>query len=306
VPNASFYSYNSTANSVNFVPKTSFLHVEGDFEICAMPLGLSVLPDTADLYLSWIPAESPVDDYAVFLNDSLIATTGDTFYTISNLAPNTPYSVKVASVCGTDYSPAVSASVRTACSQIPLPFSTSFENDPYGVFPPCWTRTIASGTDPSVNTVYAHTGTQAHCSRKGGIIKAQFVLCKHFNLVRVIMIKECPFFSTSHGRIGQTRRHVACDICHTDGARQAADTTAANIVKLIGKLSIIQGLYGCLIARPTFNLYSCSFHFRFDTAVFFDHSYASTNTDTCPGNAQGIDVTVNFAMMVSQHIKIAH
>ena len=161
VPNASFYSYNTTANSVNFVPKTSFLHVEGDFEICAMPRGLSVLPDTADLYLSWISAESPVDDYAVFLNDSLIATTGDTFYTISNLAPNTPYSVKVASVCGTDYSPAVAASVRTACSQISLPFFTSFENDPYGVFPPCWTRTIASGTDPSVNTVYAHTGTQS-------------------------------------------------------------------------------------------------------------------------------------------------
>lgn len=72
----------------------------------------------------------------------------DTFYTISNLAPNTNYYVYVASDCGTDgISSYRSISFRTPCSAIPtssLPYSYGFEGA--GV-DPCW-KVIMDGSYP--------------------------------------------------------------------------------------------------------------------------------------------------------------
>ena len=157
----SYYQYNSSGGVRDFIPKTSFLHVEGDFEVCLMPSNLVVDLDSNQIAISWNPAAG-VSGYNVYLNDSLVSgSVTDTFYVFDNLTSNTVYSVSVTSVCTDGESPAIGGTYRTDCSLMQIPFFTSFENDPYGEFPPCWTRTIANGTDPSVNTVFSHTGSQS-------------------------------------------------------------------------------------------------------------------------------------------------
>ena len=157
-----YYSYGSYNNGTfEFLPKTSFVHVDGDFNVCLMPGNLVADIDTTQIKLSWSPAAG-VDGYNVYMNDSLVGQSiSDTFYVFTDLTPNTLYTFRVASDCSGSESAAIGGSYRTSCSLMQIPFFTSFENDPYGVFPPCWTRTIQAGTDPSVNTVFSHTGSQS-------------------------------------------------------------------------------------------------------------------------------------------------
>lgn len=128
---------------------------------CPKPANLSCMPDTADLHLSWTPMGEE-SEWIIYVNGEIVGSSQTNSYTVSNLEANTQYDVAVRAYClMDDTSLFLRGSYRTACSQISLPFFTSFENDPYGEFPPCWTRTLASGTDPSVNTVFAHTGLQS-------------------------------------------------------------------------------------------------------------------------------------------------
>lgn len=159
-PAASFYSYNTSGYSQDFIPKTSFIHVDGDFEVCHMPTNLVTEVDSNQIAISWNGA-SGVSSYNVYLNDTLLTTVSDTFYTFTELSANTIYRVAVASVCGDGESPALGGSFRTNCAQMVIPYTANFDNDPYGVFPPCWNSVITYGTDPSVNTVFSHSGSQS-------------------------------------------------------------------------------------------------------------------------------------------------
>ena len=78
-------------------------------------------------------------------------------YTISNLNPNTLYSIRLRSVCGGgEYSAWFSMQIRTACSELTaLPFTDNF-ND-YGTgesaYPSCWSKiNTYSSERPYVNT----------------------------------------------------------------------------------------------------------------------------------------------------------
>ena len=158
--NAAWYSYSSSSYSQSFIPKTSFLHVEGDFDVCAMPTDLVADIDSTEIDLSWTSA-SGVQGYNVYLNDSLIGSTTDTFYTVYGLTSNTVYNLKVTGDCGSGESPALGGNFRTECGPFGLPKSYNFDSDPYGVFPPCWTLLHSYGTDPSVNDVFHHSGSQS-------------------------------------------------------------------------------------------------------------------------------------------------
>lgn len=109
-----YYYYGDYNYGQNFLPKTSFLHVEGNFDICEMPSDLQTTAYSNSIDLSWTAA-SGVNSYNIYLGDSLIGTTTGTTYTISDLDANTSYTVKVASSCGNSESPAISEILHTQC-----------------------------------------------------------------------------------------------------------------------------------------------------------------------------------------------
>ena len=127
VSNASRYTYGSYGNSVqNFIPKTSFLHVDGDFEVCHMPTGLNVVAGPYSATLSWTAPEG-VTDFAVTLNGQPVDNVSNPL-TLTNLVPGTSYSVSVSSICTSgDTSYASTASFLTPCVAFAAPYTDNFD-----------------------------------------------------------------------------------------------------------------------------------------------------------------------------------
>lgn len=99
--------------------------------------------------------------WEVTVGDNIVEV-NSTSYTATGLNSNTAYTVSVRAVCGADdTSFATTASFRTACGPMSVPFFEDFDSYANGDFPPCWQRLRAYGTDPSVNQQYHHSGTQA-------------------------------------------------------------------------------------------------------------------------------------------------
>ncbi|MBQ3950109.1 MAG: fibronectin type III domain-containing protein, partial [Bacteroidales bacterium] len=148
----------SSLSARDFMPKTTF---EYGAITCPKPTGLACTPDSNQLSLTWV-AGGNESQWLIYLNDSIVDLVNTNSVTITDLEANMPYTVGVRGLCDVDdTSMIVTLSVRTDCQLMQMPFFTSFENDPYGVFPPCYTRVLNYNTDPSVNTVYSHSGAQS-------------------------------------------------------------------------------------------------------------------------------------------------
>ena len=167
-PAGSRCSYGSYSNnSENFIPKTSFLHVDGDFTVCLMPTNLNVVASPYSATLSWTAPEG-VTDFAVTLNGQPVDNVSNPM-TIDNLVPGTNYSVSVSSICASgDTSYATNTSFLTPCVAFTAPFTDNFDAssnlsvcynvlsyyDSYGTIYP----QIATGTFHSANrSLYMYT-----------------------------------------------------------------------------------------------------------------------------------------------------
>ena len=122
--------------------------------------------DSANITLSWTDLlnEDGVSYSVAYWStaDTTWTTATDTFLTISDLNASTAYHFMVRATCtATDSSEAVSATFRTDCGLMPMPFTDNFDSYENGVFPPCWHRVRAHNTDPSVNNVFHHSGTMS-------------------------------------------------------------------------------------------------------------------------------------------------
>ena len=122
---------------------------------------ISTASDSASITVAWSDTSNSGATYSVACcngNDTIWTTTSDTSYTFDNLSSNTLYTFLVRAICSSDdSSTALHASFRTACGNIQLPFTETFEGNTDGAFPPCWTLVRAHGTDPSVNSQYNST-----------------------------------------------------------------------------------------------------------------------------------------------------
>ena len=122
---------------------------------------ISTASDSASITVAWSDTSNSGATYSVACcngNDTIWTTTSDTSYTFDNLSSNTLYTFLVRAICTSDdSSTALHASFRTACGNIQLPFTETFEGNTDGAFPPCWTLVRAHGTDPSVNSQYNST-----------------------------------------------------------------------------------------------------------------------------------------------------
>lgn len=89
--------------------------------------------------LHWIP-EQTGDHFLVYLGDSLLTTTTDTFFTFTGLAATTAYTARVVEQCSDGgLSVPVSVDFTTACTPQALPWSEDFTSVTIGEMPSCWT-----------------------------------------------------------------------------------------------------------------------------------------------------------------------
>lgn len=89
--------------------------------------------------LHWIP-EQTGDQFLVYLGDSLMTTTTDTFFTFTGLAATTAYTARVVEQCSDGgLSVPVSVDFTTACTPLALPWSEDFNSVTIGEMPSCWT-----------------------------------------------------------------------------------------------------------------------------------------------------------------------
>lgn len=89
--------------------------------------------------LHWIP-EQTGDHFLVYLGDSLLTTTTDTFFTFTGLVASTAYTARVVEQCSDGgLSVPVSVDFTTACTPLALPWSEDFTGTAIGEMPSCWT-----------------------------------------------------------------------------------------------------------------------------------------------------------------------
>ncbi len=130
---------------------------------CIPPTALFVdTTDQGSITIGWTP-RSGATLFAVYQDDSLVSeTVTDTFFTFTGLNANTAYTLGVQAICSAADSSNIATIVgRTECGPMSIPFFDDFDSYDNGFWPPCWHRLRKSGTDPSVNAQYHHSGTQA-------------------------------------------------------------------------------------------------------------------------------------------------
>ena len=128
------------------------------------PAVTNIALDTAEqdaLTFHWTPLGTETT-WEVTVGDNEPVEVSTASYTATGLNSNTAYAVSVRAICGAeDTSFATTASFRTACGPMAMPFFEDFDSYANGEFPPCWNRLKAYGTDPSVNQQFHHSGSQA-------------------------------------------------------------------------------------------------------------------------------------------------
>ena len=122
--------------------------------------------DSSDITIAWTDEMNGGISYTVTYwkdggDTTEVYNVNDTTYTASGLDANTNYHFIVTPNCSSGDGTPIDGSYRTTCGSISIPFFDDFDSYPNGQFPPCWQRIRAHGTDPSVNNVYHHSGSQS-------------------------------------------------------------------------------------------------------------------------------------------------
>lgn len=106
-------------------------------------VSVNQLSDTGAV-LTWPPVADE-GNWAVYLDNNLVAVVDTPYYSLAALAPGTDYSVQVREICSAgDTSIAATAAFTTLCTEQTLPWTEDFENYPSssgyttGVEIPCW------------------------------------------------------------------------------------------------------------------------------------------------------------------------
>ena len=148
---------------------------------CPQPTSLVTLPSAYDLDVSWTPGgeESEWEIVVAGPTDTTTDYVIDTFYTATNLQPQTLYEISVRAICDAgDTSFSTTAAVRTTCIPLDsLPYIQNFDGlttsttAATGVQAPCWdailtgTATYQTGSYvPQVyySSTYAHSGSYSY------------------------------------------------------------------------------------------------------------------------------------------------
>ena len=120
-----------------------------------------------DISIAWVPGNTESsweleysEDGTIWNSEGIVSTSP---YTIDNLNANTVYNIRLRAVCGGgDYSNWSTASARTACSDVTIPYTENFDSAPgsgSGNMVTCWT----TGSNYT-STHYPYTSSSYHYS----------------------------------------------------------------------------------------------------------------------------------------------
>ncbi|MBR2959585.1 MAG: choice-of-anchor J domain-containing protein [Bacteroidales bacterium] len=153
---------------------------------CLQPTALAVDSTGADFVaFSWVPAGEETSWEVTFNGESTMVT--DTFYVADDLEANTEYSISVRAICGEgDTSFATSATTRTECGAITLPYHEGFENGGEA----CW-RFATTGTYSnyySINTYNYAEGTHSLRLYMNNIGNKSYAIMPELDNVNTLMV----------------------------------------------------------------------------------------------------------------------
>ena len=132
---------------------------------CLQVSGLtSTAADSTSITLAWTDTLNSGASYSISYwkngtTDTFYTTTSSLTETIYNLDASAAYTFNIRAICSaSDSSQAATATFRTTCGAISLPYIVDFEDvTSNGAWYPCWDSTMHYNTDPSVNNVRNHT-----------------------------------------------------------------------------------------------------------------------------------------------------
>lgn len=140
--NAAYYQISMVATGADTYPKV-YVYID-DINVnvppsCVSPSALTALAITATgATLSWTENGSATE-WLLKIGDGEYQSITTNPYPLSNLTPNTDYTVYIRSYCGgTDTSNATSFTFHTECNSFNLPFSEGFESLEADDTPECW------------------------------------------------------------------------------------------------------------------------------------------------------------------------
>lgn len=159
--NRSWNAYSTTsATAPSFLPKITFTYEATGADVCRKVKGLTVVPGTTDLTLSWIDTLNASATYTLMLvhgtdTQTFAGISGDS-YTFTGLTANTPYTLGVKTVCSADNeSKYATIEARTDCEELTIPWHDGFDAYDVNSFPDCWTR-ISGSTGYSSTYPYVY------------------------------------------------------------------------------------------------------------------------------------------------------
>ena len=136
-------------------------------EWCDVPHNVVAMPATDEITISWEPNGG--SSFTVILGQDTVTGVTDTFYTFTNLTPNTPFEYAVSTECSNGNSMYIGGEIRTTCVVLDsLPYSYGFEDLATGsssIRPeiPCWQH-LNNGSSyfgyPYASSTSPHSGTR--------------------------------------------------------------------------------------------------------------------------------------------------
>lgn len=156
---------------------------------CPAPSALAIDNITTDsIAFHWSPRGEETE-WAVNINDSIVVTVTDTFYVAEGLTPSTSYAISVRAVCGEgDTSFASTATVRTECADITVPYLEDFEGDGHL----CWNilnyYTTSTYTGIYTSSTYATSGSNTYRFYPGHSNEPVFAVMPRFDALADKMV----------------------------------------------------------------------------------------------------------------------
>ncbi|MDY6372179.1 MAG: choice-of-anchor J domain-containing protein, partial [Bacteroidales bacterium] len=151
-----------TYTASTFLPKATFAYLTSGADICYRPKDFAVSGIiSTEITLSWIDTSNTSASYNLQIingTDTVTVPAVSSPYTASGLTPNTPYTFRLQSDCGSGQSGWVTIAARTPCAAQSIPDTIDFEDATPDAAPSCWTPL---GGDVFVrnSTTNAHGGS---------------------------------------------------------------------------------------------------------------------------------------------------
>ncbi len=134
--------------SVGTQPPAAIDNVVLDTNSCPHVNNVTAIPTDNSINLTWSPGGTETS-WRVTIGDTSVVVDAPA-YTATGLEANTPYTIRVYSLCGIgDTGRAYSLTARTKCSPLPVPYTEDFESYESGSdnpISPCWTKGTNSTT----------------------------------------------------------------------------------------------------------------------------------------------------------------